>query len=221
MPLHAFLLLTHETLGVIKGAARQESRRGEIPVIGFEHLVRSEREPETLLAKGGTPAAGRVHGVFTVTKELDQSTPKLRQAMAKAEPFSRWMLRCFRVPPAGGGPAGIREENHWTVELTNARVAATRMFMPNARLAAYSAYNEYEEVDFTYEKIKVSWRALTGNGAATSEGSHESAASFVNSDHLAALESVAQNLGKDLGKAVALEVSAALKAAAADLLKSK
>jgi type VI secretion system secreted protein Hcp len=222
MPMLASLELTGATLGTLKGSARQGSRKGHITVTAFEHLIRSERNPDELTKRGGTPTERRVHGTFVVTKDVDQATPRLREALAKGEVFSRFQLHCYRVPPAGGGPNNVFEENHWTVFLSGARVAAVRMVMPTAGSAATQSIDSYEEVEFTYEKIGFLWKALTGNGANVSTGETPAFdADFANSDEAALLQAVASDLGKDLGKQVAKEVTDGIKAAASELTKPK
>jgi type VI secretion system secreted protein Hcp len=163
MTMTAFLKLTGDKVGDVKGSARQKGREFLISVIGFDHIVHAERYGDAdPLGKTGMPTSKRRHGALVVTKEIDRATPKLHQAHAQNDVFKTFSLHCWRVPPAGGGPKGIAEENHWTIHLANARIAAIRTVMKNVRLPANSALPEMEEVEFTYDAIDYYWEALKG-----------------------------------------------------------
>jgi type VI secretion system Hcp family effector len=220
MPLHAFLDLRGKKSGEIKGSARQKTRKGKIAVIAYTHDIHAKRWEDTLGERTGQPNGDRMHGRLVVTKELDHATPKLHKAMAESDLFERFELHCWRVPPAGGGPNGVTEENHWTVHLHGARIAAIRTVMPYARLAANQMIPEYEEVEFTYERIGLQWSALTGrDGEVGQAESGVFEASFADTDDLDQLGAIVSAVGKKVGESVAKDVAEAIQAAAKDYVK--
>lgn len=220
MPMHAFLDLRGEKAGEIKGSARQQTRKGKISVIAYTHTIHAKRWQDQPGKRKGQPNGDQTHGRLVIVKELDHATPKLHEAMAESEKFDRFELHCWRVPPAGGGPNGVREENHWTVHLDGARIAAIRTVMPYARATANQLIPEYEEVEFTYERIGFLWSALTGKdgeiGQANSEV-HE--ASFADTDDLDQLGEILSRTGKQIGESVAKDVAEAIQEAAKDYVE--
>ncbi|MBK9386309.1 MAG: type VI secretion system tube protein Hcp [Planctomycetes bacterium] len=220
MPLHAFLDLRGKKTGEIKGSARQKTRKGKISVIAYTHTIQSKRWEGTPGERSGQPNGDLVHGRLVITKELDHATPKLRKAMAEGDSFDRFELHCWRVPPAGGGPNGVTEENHWTVHLHGARIAAIRTVMPYARAAANQMIPEYEEVEFSYERIGTNWSALTGTNAEVGQAdSGVFEASFSDTDDLDQLGAILSSVGKKVGESVAKDVAGAIQAAAKDYVK--
>lgn len=221
MPLHAFLDLTGANLGPIKGSALQKTRAGKISVIAFDHVVHTERQTGGGLLPGGKPGQPenkRRHHSFTITKEFDHASPLLHKAHATGEVFSTWELHCWRVPPAGGGPRGVTEENHYTIFLGGARVAAIRSIMGNIRTPAFAQIPEYEEVEFTYERIGYLWKALKGDGtdspATSGQTGHSIDADFSRTDDGQKVDQIVNGVGADLGKSIAKEITDAVKAAA-------
>ncbi len=64
--LNAYLRLTGETLGEIRGSVTQAGREDSIMVIGTSHSVSSPRDAAT-----GMPSGKRQHQQITITKEVD------------------------------------------------------------------------------------------------------------------------------------------------------
>lgn len=226
MGLSAFLDLVGSKTGVIAGSARQETRKGKITVIAYEHRIDAERHGDEPLARTGMPTDKRRHGVLVVRKEFDHASPLLHKAHAEEDVFTTCSLHCWRVPPAGGGPQGVREENHWTVKLANARIAAIRTVMENARLTAFASMPEYEEVEFTYESILFGWSALVGKEAQVAQQDSQSIpGDFRKSDgNMVAKElvtDIAKDLGQEVGKQVADFLQKEAKKIVLDALKEK
>lgn len=167
MAQEAFLVLAGEKSAEIKGTALQKTRENQITVVAFEHKVAAERiAAGGLLEKGkpGTPSPKRRHHSIVVTKEFDHASPLLHKAHTANEGFKTWELHCWHTPPAGGGPRGVREENHYTIRLSGARIASLRTVMPNARKQENFSVPEYEEVEFTYDQIAWNWLGKGGPG---------------------------------------------------------
>ena len=70
MALNAYLKLTGQKQSDIKGSVTQKGREGKIMVIAASHEIISSRDAASELATGK-----RQHKPFTITKELDKSTP--------------------------------------------------------------------------------------------------------------------------------------------------
>lgn len=219
MTLAAFLTLRGDGEQV-QGSAIQKTREKKIYVCGWRHRVDAERVPAPALGSGltaaavaalaseiGKPTDKRKHGVLTVQKTLDRATPSLRKHQAKGTKFSTFELQCWRIPPAGGGPNGVNEENHVTITLEGAKITAIRFVMANARWPQNSALPEWEEVDFSYKSIKFTWHALTGEGAQVfGESSPDLVADWTNRsvDTVARemMTAMASKLGEEIGGAL-------------------
>ena len=220
MPMTAFLQLTGKKVGAIKGSARQKTREGKIAVIAFDHTILSERQGDGGLNKHGHPTERRRHGTLIVTKELDHATPQVHEAHAKNDVFDDFELHCYRMPPAGGGPQGILEENHWTIFLKGARIAAIRTVMANVRVPANAPVPEYEEVEFAYEQIGFLWKALTGKGGEV--GTKESPAipgDFRKTDPDLQAQKLVEGVAKKLGDGIGKELKKTLQEAATEHAK--
>ena len=71
MALNAYLTLTGETQGDIKGSVTQAGREDSIMVIATQHEIVSPRD-----AASGLPTGKRQHKPFVITKEIDKSNQK-------------------------------------------------------------------------------------------------------------------------------------------------
>ncbi|MBC7887820.1 MAG: type VI secretion system tube protein Hcp [Ferruginibacter sp.] len=147
MALNSYLQLKGEKQGDIKGSVIQKGREGKIMVIAFEHEVQSPRDPAT-----GQATGKRVHRPFVVTKEIDRSSPLLYAALVNNENITSWELQCFVAKNSTGV-----ELNHYTVKLTNAKIADIRSIMLNNKVTENLKMPLMEEVGFVYEKIEWIW----------------------------------------------------------------
>ncbi len=135
--LNAFLVLSGPK-GKINGSVIQKGREGSIEVISSEHHVAS-------------PSAGaRTHSTFTITKEVDASTPRLYAAMIAGDPMD--LTLSYYTPSRTGTAAGI-ETLYYTVKLTKARITEIKFKQPNTKDPNTQRFAEYEEVAFTYQDI--------------------------------------------------------------------
>ena len=147
MALNAYLSLKGEKQGEIKGSVTQKGRENKIMVIAVTHDVVSPRDPAS-----GLPTGKRQHKPFIITKELDRSTPLVYNVLTNNENIKEWELQFWR-PSATGA-----EQQHYTVKLTNANIAAIRFVQLNNKNPELMRYAEYEEVSFTYQKIEWTWK---------------------------------------------------------------
>ena len=146
MALNAYLKLKGQKQGEIKGSVTQKGRENKIAVIAVSHEVTSPRDPAS-----GLPTGKRMHKPFTITKELDKSTPLLYNLLVNNENVTEWELQ-FWQPSATGA-----EKQHYTVKLYNANVASINFRMANNKHPELTKFAEYEEVAFTYQKIEWTW----------------------------------------------------------------
>jgi len=148
MALNAFLKLSGQKQGAIKGASVQKGREGQIEVNAVDHQVNRSFDAS------GVPAAARQHQPFVITKDVDVSSPQLYQAMVGAEPMSEFTLQFFQTQAAGS------ELNYYTVTLAGAQIVGIKCEMPNNNYADLAALNVREKVAFTYTKI--TWTIVNG-----------------------------------------------------------
>ncbi|MEO8765346.1 MAG: type VI secretion system tube protein TssD [Ginsengibacter sp.] len=146
MALNSYLKITGEKQGGIKGSVTQKGQQGKIMVIAFTHEILSPRDPAT-----GQATGKRVHKPFTITKEIDMSSPLLYAALVNNENLTTWELKCFGSSPKGG------EVNNYTVQLSNAKIADIKSMLLNSKLAENMKFPIMEEISFIYEKIEWTW----------------------------------------------------------------
>ena len=146
MALNAYLRLTGETQGEIKGSVTQAGREDSIMVIGTSHEVVSPRD-----AASGLPTGKRQHKPFTITKEIDKATPLLYYALTNNENITTWKIEYWQPSPSG------QEVQHYTVELVNASIAGIRQEMLNNKYPENMQHKEREHISFCYQKITWTW----------------------------------------------------------------
>lgn len=146
MALNAYLKLKGEKSGDVKGSVTQKGREDSIMVIALNHEVVSPRD-----AASGLPTGKRQHKPITITKEVDKSSPILYNILTNNENVTEWKLE-FWQPSAAG-----KEQQHYTIALTNASIASIRMEMLNNKYPENMQHKEREHVSFCYQKIEWTW----------------------------------------------------------------
>src|SRR5689334_11041483 len=124
MPSRAYLKLKGSKQGLIKGSVTQKGPSGSILVLATHHEVSVPHDVTT-----GQPSGKRQHKVFSVTKEVDPSTPALYSALVNNETFSEWELEFWRTNASGA------EAAYYVVKLTRAAVVTIEFVQPDARNA--------------------------------------------------------------------------------------
>jgi len=146
MALNSYLKLKGQKQGDIKGSVTQKGREGKILVMAFDHEVQTPRDPAS-----GLPTGKRMHRPFTITKEIDKSSPLLYSALVNNENLTVWELQCFAAKTSGV------EVNTYAVTLTNARIVDITSTMLNNKIPENAKMPLMEEVSFTYQKIQWTW----------------------------------------------------------------
>jgi type VI secretion system secreted protein Hcp len=146
MALNAYLRLTGERQGEIRGSVTQKGREDSIMVIGASHEVESPRDP-----RSGLPSGKRQHTPFVITKEVDVSSPLLYRALVNNENIKEWRLEFWRPSKTG------MEEQFYTVELINASISDIRFEMLNNKYPENMQHKEREHISFCYQQIIWTW----------------------------------------------------------------
>jgi type VI secretion system Hcp family effector len=125
MPMHAFLELTGN------GTAQQNHVKGKTPIIGFNHQV----DPQST-------------NIFVVRKKIDAQSPELFEKMQAQEELPQWRLDLWHMPRSGP------EENYQSMALEGAKIAWISWVMPDLQIPGNDVIHEYEDVAFSYTKLK-------------------------------------------------------------------
>jgi len=142
MALNAYMRLTGEVQGEIKGSVTQAGREDSILVVAFNHEIDSPRD-----AASGLPTGKRQHKPLIITKEIDRSTPLLMNALTNNENITNLSLE-FWEPSRSG-----KEYQYYTIELVNANISNIRQEMLDNRYPENMRLTVAEHVSFVYQKI--------------------------------------------------------------------
>jgi type VI secretion system secreted protein Hcp len=151
MALNAYLRLKGIQQGEIKGSVTQKGREGKILVLACDHEVVSPRDAASGLATGR-----RQHKPFTITKELDQSSPLLYRALVNNETITEWELQ-FWTPQIKASTGAGAEVQHYTVRLSGVHISGIHFSQHDTRNPDFAKYAESESVSFTYTHIEWLW----------------------------------------------------------------
>lgn len=141
--LNCYLRLTGETQGDIKGGVTQAGREDSIMVIATSHSVTAPRD-----AASGLPTGKRQHQPFTITKEIDKSTPLLMNALVNNENITYWELRYWQPSPSG------KEVQYYTIKLYDAHIVGIQQEMLNNKYPENMQHKEREHISFVYGHIE-------------------------------------------------------------------
>jgi type VI secretion system secreted protein Hcp len=158
MALDAYLTLTGETQGKVKGGVTHAGREDMIEVYGWSHEVTSPRD-----AASGLPTGKRRHQPITCIKPIDRASPILMNILTNNENITEWRLDCWRPSRSG------KEFQYYTIELINASIAGISQEQLNNTYAENMPLVPREHVMFTYQKIIWTWQ----DGGITAEDDWE------------------------------------------------
>ena len=154
----AYLKLTTQKLGEIKGTARQKGREGLILVMAVNHEVASLIDIAT-----GNPRGKRQHQPMVITKEVDNSTPILNQIMVENIPITEAVLSFYGPDPANTFTG--QETNTYSIILRNVSITRIEITLHNLLEDQKRNANLVERVSFIYKQIE--WKWTNGNISAT------------------------------------------------------
>ena len=142
MATNAFLKLTGDNQGQIKGSVTQKGHEGEIQITSW--TWGGERD-------SGVATASEFH----ITKRRDASTPKLLNAFADEETMTLWHLALY--DPSQQGVETLTT----TFELEDARLASFRQSGVDTGLTNPP---DHDELTFTFSRIDVTWEQTNTTG---------------------------------------------------------
>ncbi|WP_027212207.1 Hcp family type VI secretion system effector [Burkholderia sp. WSM2232] len=142
MPLPCYMTLTGQKQGNIEGSCTAAGHEKKILVHAVDMSIDRPNSPET-----GRPTGNRQHLGLTITKEIDESSPKLFQALCEGEQMTNVELQFYRVTTKG------TEELYYTIKLTDATLVGGRTWVPNTLTPENRALTHMEDIRFTYEAI--------------------------------------------------------------------
>lgn len=139
----AYLTLKGQKAGQVRGSITQKGREDSIGVIALEQ------------ATVNTEGRLRV-GQLMITKEVDRSSPVLRQMLDNQELVTEALIR-FYTPQMSAATGVGAELQYYTLRLRNARIVSLKTIMENIRHADLQKYAMHEDVAFTYERAEWIW----------------------------------------------------------------
>ena len=151
MALNAYLTLSGDKTGEVRGSVTQKGREGKIMVIAAHHEVLTPRDPASGLATGR-----RQHLPLVITKQIDRASPLLHQMQSDNETIATWELD-FWAPQLRAAAGAGTEALVYTITLAEASIASITTVMPNNKDPALMKLETYEEVGFTYQQITWTW----------------------------------------------------------------
>ena len=146
MAMPSFMTVVGEKQGSIDGSCDMKGHEKSVLVYALDHNISMPRDPQTGLSSGK-----RIHGPFSVIKEIDKSSPKLYQALCTGEHLKSVVVKFTRVGKDG------KEEHYFTEEMSDAIVVSMAPFVPTVFLKENDPYRHMERVSFTYSQIKWTW----------------------------------------------------------------
>jgi type VI secretion system secreted protein Hcp len=150
----AYLKLTTQKMGVIKGTARQKGREGLILVMAISHEIVSPRDAATGMATGK-----RQHQPIVITKEVDIATPLLNQIMVENTPITEAIFNFYGTDPTNPIP-GL-ETNIYSIILQNVFISRIELTLHNLLEDQKRNAPLVEKVSFVYSQIE--WKWTNGN----------------------------------------------------------
>lgn len=143
MALHAYMKILGEIQGEIRGSIKLNGREDMLMVIACEHEVISPRD-----AASGLPTGKRQHKPITITKEIDQASPLLMNAMVNNENLTEVELQFWRPLKRG------IEIPYYEIKLTNAAISGIHLEMLDKNYPENMAHGVNEQISFCYQKIE-------------------------------------------------------------------
>jgi len=152
MALNAYLKLKGQKQGDIQGSVVQKGRERTILVFAVDHAILSPRDPAS-----GLPTGKRMHTPIKITKAVDKASVPLYAALVSNENLVEWELYFWTSEISGSKGGAGTEVQYFTIKLTNANIASIHLVKPNTKDPGLQHFPDYEEVEFSYQKIEWIW----------------------------------------------------------------
>src|SRR5690349_4686649 len=138
---HIEMKITGQKTGVFKGDSTQKGHTDQIVLSSYLFQVSSPRDPAT-----GQATGRHVYQPLSVTKQLNQSSPQILNALVTNENLKSVVINFYQSTRTG------TEVNYYRVTLTNANISQDKQFTNGSTVS--------EEVSFVFQKIEQ--QSLTG-----------------------------------------------------------
>jgi len=153
MALNAYMTLTGQKTGQVKGSVTQKGRVGMIEVIASQHSVWSPRD-----AASGLSTGKRMHKPFVMTQELDISVPLLLSMLVNNENITKMKIDYYASQIGNDRTtATALEQNYYSVEFVNASITSIDFRQANNKHPDLMKFKEYLEIAYVYEQITWTW----------------------------------------------------------------
>lgn len=133
------------------GSCVVEGREDMVEILQFDHKVHIPTDP-----KDGSTTGTRVHGVLSMVKNYDKSSPKLYEYLCNGKEIAEMFVRWYTIDASTGS-----EIEYFTHKLENVIIVGMRPWMPNVDEPGTDQYKHMEEVELRYGKI--TWTFVDGN----------------------------------------------------------
>jgi type VI secretion system secreted protein Hcp len=143
MPTIAYLTVTGAKQGAIQGDVTLKGREGTIAVTAVSSQIDSMFDPTS-----GAASGKRQHQPISITKRIDQASPKLYTAMVTNETLTDVTLAFWSPLPDGTG----MQTPYFTIKLTNATIVGITLNSQDAQDTAAQT-----QVRFVYQRISWTW----------------------------------------------------------------
>lgn len=150
MAIPACLWLKDDGGADIKGSVDVNGREGSIEVLGFNHNVSIPVD-----GRNGKITGTRTHGVMSLEKEFDSSSPYLYKAVSKGQTLKSGELWWYKINDAG------QEVGYFVMNMENIKLVSISPAMINSKDPAHMHLNHLESISLMYEII--TWRYVDGN----------------------------------------------------------
>jgi type VI secretion system secreted protein Hcp len=141
-------------LAVIASLTVTGQNQGEIKesviVFAVDHLLQRSYDPTTGQVTGNT-----AHHPIKITKEVDKASVPFYSALTTNENLPEWELKFWRLKNTGRNSGA--EFQYFTIKPSNARVVSIHLVKPNTKVRDLNPLPDYEEIEFTYQKIEWTW----------------------------------------------------------------
>jgi type VI secretion system secreted protein Hcp len=149
-----YMYLTGQKSGAIKGSVTQKGRENSSIFTYFDFGVQVPTDQMT-----GFAAGKRRHQPLTIRKEIDVASPLIFQMACNNEVVKTAVFKFWKVGTSKTGVTG-QEQQYLTITLTNAHVTEYKGYTPESHAADAATRQstwDYEEIQFTYQKIEYVW----------------------------------------------------------------
>ncbi|MDH5711565.1 MAG: type VI secretion system tube protein Hcp [Gammaproteobacteria bacterium] len=137
--LYAYMSITGDTQGEIKGSVTMAGREDSMEVINFGYNVSTPYDPAS-----GAPTGQRQHRPIRILKEIDKASPLLFQALVTNENLSEVIIRFYQPSQTG------QQVQFYTVWLYNARLVS---IVPSSEAGTQSG--PLEALSFVFQHIEI------------------------------------------------------------------